>query len=385
MITLSVCLAILAAAPGDGPIKVGFYAPLTGGSAPLGTALRNGAQLAADEINAAGGVLGRKIELVIEDDEAKPEKGAQLAQQLIEKQKVVALVGPANTGVANASNRFANQYRIPQIGPSSTGNKVNELFAESPQNYVFRLAASDAIQSEMMVKEAFAARGKRNFALLSDETPYGAQGRERVLKELERRGLKPVHDGTFKVGDKDMTAQVTAARAASADVMLLYALGAECAAVVRSLEKIGWRVDVIGTWNLSNPSFLQGAGPYGNGAITPQTFIELSATEPKQLRFVEAYKKRYRLPHIDMGPAAAQAYDAVHFLALAFKQARSTEGPRVKAALEDLKTSYHGATGEYVGPWSPDDHEAVTPANVAWGMVKDGLVVPADPQAASPQ
>jgi branched-chain amino acid transport system substrate-binding protein len=378
MITISLCCALAIAASAGEPIRVGAFYPLTGGSAPLGIALRNGVHLAAEEINAAGGVLGRKLLIIEADDEAKPDKGAQIARDLIAKEHVVALIGPANTGVANASNPIANQNRIPQIGPSSTGNLVNELFAKTPQNYVFRLAASDAIQSEMMVKEAYAARGMRRFALLSDQTPYGEQGRARVLAELDRRGLKPVYDGTFPVGATDMTAQVTAAKAAGAEVMLLYALGAESAAVARSLQKIDWTVPILGTWNLSNPTFLKEAGPRGNGSIMPQTFVESGATEPQQLRFIEAYKKKYALPHIDMGPAAAQAYDAVYLLALAVKQAGSTDGPRLKAALEDLAVRYEGATGEYVKPWSPDDHEAVTPANVVWGMVRDGLVIPAD-------
>jgi branched-chain amino acid transport system substrate-binding protein len=244
---------------------------------------------------------------------------------------------------------------------------------------VFRLAASDAVQANMMVTEAFAARGKTKVGLLCDESPYGAQGRERVEALIARRGLKTVSVGTFKVGATDMTAQVTAARSAGADILLLYALGAEAAAVARSLEKIGWRIPIIGTWSLSNPAFLAGAGPFGEGAITPQTFIEAGASEPAQLKFIEAYRKRYATPHVDMGPAAAQAYDAVHLLALAIAQAGTTDGPKVKAALEDLKASYVGATGSYFLPWRSDDHEAVTPANVVWGRVKAGAVVPDDP------
>jgi branched-chain amino acid transport system substrate-binding protein len=377
--TLLVVMAALATGAGDdGAIKIGSFGPLTGGSAAKGKALKNGAHLAAEEINAAGGVLGKKLVLVDADDEAKAERGAAVVKDFLEKERVVAVVGSANTAVADAAAALANERRVPLIVAGATGSKVNELFAQAPQNYVFRMGASDAVQSQMMVTEAFAARGKTKAAILADTTPYGAQGRARIESLIEGRGLKPAYVGAFKVGDVDMTAQVTAAKAAGAEVLLIQAQGPEAAAVARALEKVGWKVPIIGTWNLSNPEYVGGAGPFGEGAFTPQTFIEAGASEPGQLKFVEAYRKRYATAHVDMAPAAAQAYDAVHLLALAMRQAGSVEGPKLKGALEDLKATYEGATGSYDAPWRPDDHEAVTPANVVWGVVKGGGVVPGE-------
>jgi branched-chain amino acid transport system substrate-binding protein len=347
----------------------------------MGISMRDGAQLAVDEVNAAGGVLGRPLALVAVDDEAKPDKGAQAVKDLVEKERVVALVGPGNTGVANASTQLANERHLPHVVSAATGNPVNELFAKSPDNYVFRLAASDAIQSEMLVTEAFVARGLKKVALLCDDSPYGTQGRARVEALVAKRGSALAYVGTFKVGDVDMTAQLAAAKAAGAEGLLLYALGAEDAMIARSLEKLGWRVPMIGTWQLCNPANLTRAGPYGEGATMPQTFIEVGASEPKQLAFVAAFRKRFGVEHVAMAPSAAQSYDAVHLLALAMKQAGTTDGPKVKAAMEALEGTYDGATGSYDAPWRPDDHEAVTQGNVVWGMVKNGAVVPDDPAA----
>ena len=375
MVISALLTALALAAPGGGPIPVGFVGPLSGGSAALGLSLRNGARLAVEELNARGGVLGRPLALVEADDEASPDRGAAAARELVEKRGAVALIGPANTGVANAVGPVANQLRVPNLCPSATGSKVNELFADGPLNFVFRLAASDAVQARMMVTEAFAARGRSRAAILADESPYGAQGRARVEALLEARGAKAVSVGAFKVGDTDMSAQVKAAKAAGADVILLYALGAEAAAVARAVGALGWKVEIIGTWNLANPVFLSTAGPAGNGAVMPQTFVEAAAHEPAQRAFVDAYRKRYAVAHVDLAPAAAQAYDAVKLLAMAMAQAKSTDAIKVRAALENLAGTYHGATGEYFGPWSDDDHEAVTSANVRWGRVKDGAVV----------
>ncbi len=373
MIALVVA-ALVAAATGGDAIRIGAYGPLSGGSAAKGDAFKSGAHLAAEEINAAGGVLGKKIVLVDGDDESEPEKCMQVVKSFVEKERVVAVVGGANTSVCGASTQLTNERRIPHIFTAATGNKVNELFAQFPQNYVFRLGASDTLQSEMMVTEAFAARGKTKAALLCDEAPLGVQGRARIEALIAKRGFKPAYVGTFKVGDLDMAGQVKAARAAGAEVLLVVAQGAEAAAVARSLEKIGWRAPIIGTWNLSSPEFLEKGGSYGEGAVMPQTFIEAGAAEPSELKFIEGYRKLTGKLHVDMGPAAAQAYDAVRLLAIAIAQAGSTDGVKVKAALEDLKGTYDGATGSYFGPWRPDDHEVVS-SNVILGMVKGGAIV----------
>ena len=121
MVISALLAALAVAAPAGPPIPVGFVGPLTGGSAALGQSLRNGARLAVEELNAKGGVLGRPLLLLEADDEATPDKGAAAARALVERQGAVALVGPGNTGVANAVGQVANQLRVPNVCPSATG------------------------------------------------------------------------------------------------------------------------------------------------------------------------------------------------------------------------------------------------------------------------
>ena len=168
-----VCL--ISSCKGDDSIKIGVYGPFTGGSAPMGTSMRNGVQLAVEEINAAGGINGKKVVLVDRDDQAKPDIAPQVVQELLEKENCVALLGPINTGCANPSTKYANAKKIPQIINVSAGANVNELFATSPDNYIFRNAANDYIQTEMIVKEAVDVRKKVKLALLCDETPFGGR------------------------------------------------------------------------------------------------------------------------------------------------------------------------------------------------------------------
>ncbi|BDG09154.1 ABC transporter substrate-binding protein [Anaeromyxobacter paludicola] len=371
---LALTLALLAAAGGE--VKIGVFSPFTGGSAGMGLSMRNGVRLAADEINAKGGILGKKVVLVERDDEAKNEKGGQILQELINREHVAAILGPTNTGVGDASTRYAEQAKIPMIVNVSAGTRVNELFPQYPDNYVFRLAAGDVVQSDMIVKEALDARHFKKPALLCDDTNYGQNGRAKMEKALEKRGVKPVYVGKFKIKDTDMTPQLQEARAAGADVILAYGIGPELAAVANSMERIGWKTDLIGSWTLSMAAFINNAGQNGNGATMPQTFIEAGATSGKAKQFVDAYHKKFNESPISVAVAAAQGYDSLYLLKLAMEQAGSTDGPKVKAALENLKAPYDGVTGHYAPPFTPQDHEAVKEANVVMGVVKGGKVVP---------
>ena len=148
------CAAATASAFAADPIKIGVDGPFTGGSSSMGVSMRDGVRLATDEINKAGGVLGRQIQLVERDDEAKNERGAQIAQELINKEKVVAVVGYINTGVGLASERFFQDAKIPVMNNVATGSVLTHQFDDQPENYVFRNAANDSIQAPMIAEEA---------------------------------------------------------------------------------------------------------------------------------------------------------------------------------------------------------------------------------------
>src|ERR1700730_11448245 len=136
-----------------------------------------------------------------------------------------AVLGPINTAVADAAVGYGNEKHVPFIFNVSTGAKVNELFAQSPQNYVFRLAANDVVQTELVVRQAIDVRLHRSPAILCDDTGYGKSGLETLLAALGRRGINPVYVGSFKLKDTDMTSQLRAARAAGADVLFPTASG----------------------------------------------------------------------------------------------------------------------------------------------------------------
>jgi branched-chain amino acid transport system substrate-binding protein len=359
-------------------IKVGLSGPYTGGSSSMGVSMRDGVRLAVSEVNKAGGVLGKQIQLVERDDEAKNERGVQIAQELINKEQVVATLGFINTGVSLASQRFYQEAKIPVFNNVATGSIVTQQFKapEYPDNYIFRNAAHDSIQAPMIVEEAITRRGFKKVAILADSTNYGQLGREDLEKALSAKGVKAVAVEKFNVKDVDMTPQLLKAKEAGAEAILTYAIGPELAQIANGMTKLGWKVPMIGSWTLSMANFIDNAGPGGEGARMPQTFIQEPNTM-KRKAFIDSYLKTFKPKNnrIDSPVSAAQGYDSVYLLVAAIKQANSTEGPKIREALENLQAKVEGVVTTYDKPFTHDDHEAITANIPVFGEVKGGRVV----------
>jgi len=359
-------------------IKFGVSGPYTGGSSSMGVSMRDGVRLAADEINKAGGILGKKIQLIERDDEAKNERGVQIAQELINKEHVVATLGFINTGVAQASERFYEEAKIPVMNNVATGSILTKQFLppEFPNNYIFRTAAADNIQAPMIVEEAVTRRGFKKVAILADSTNYGQLGLSDLTKALNAKNMSPVAVEKFNIKDIDMTAQLLKAKEAGAEVILTYGIGPELAQIANGMTKLGWKVPMIGSWTLSMANFIDNAGQGGQGARMPQTFIQEPNTQ-KRKAFIDAYLKAFKPKNnrIDSPVSAAQAYDSVYILAAAITQAQSTDGEKIRAALENLQTKVEGVVTTYDHPYTKDDHEAITANIPVFGEVKNGRVV----------
>jgi branched-chain amino acid transport system substrate-binding protein len=371
------CGFLASAALAAEPIRIGVSGPFTGGSSPMGLSMRDGIRIAVAEINAAGGLLGRPVLLIERNDDARNERGAQIAQELINKERVVAGIGIVNTGVALASQRFYQEARIPMITAVATGSIVTRQFLppQYPDNFIFRISASDTIQAAMIVDEAVERRKLKKLAILADSTNYGQLGREDLEQALEKKGVRAVFVGRFNVRDIDMTRQLASAREAGAEALLTYGIGPELAQIANDAARLGWRVPIIGSWPLSMSNFIDRAGPNGEGARMPQTFIQEPDT-PKRRAFIEAYQRQARSERMPSPSAAAQGYDGMLLLAAAIRQAGTTHGSRVREALENLKEKVEGVITTYERPFSRGDHEAFdSPGQVAMGEVRGGRVV----------
>lgn len=362
-------------AAGPEPIRFGVWGALSGGSSPVGASMLEGVRMAVKEINDAGGLLGRLVEVVPRDDEAKNERSAQLIQELIFQRHVSALIGPVNTGAALASLPFAQQAKLPVVIPVATGTRLTRMYADQPQNYVFRVAAYDSLQAQMIAETAINGLGLRHPAIIADATNYGQLGRADLEAALSRMGVRAVAEEKFNVGDIDMTAQVQRARGAGADVLLLYGIGPELSQVANAAGRLGWRVPKVGCWNFAMSNFVANAGSNAEGAIAPQSFI-LDDSNPSQQQLLSRYHVMFGVRNPTSPIALAQAIDATRLLAAAIRQAGSVDGPAVRAALENLQEPVSGVISTYVQPFSASVHEALTGSNVRMGILRQGRMVP---------
>ena len=255
----------------------------------------------------------------------------------------------------------------------ATATTITKQFADQPENYVFRNAANDTIQSGMIVEELVTRRKYDKVAILADSTNYGQLGREDLEKALAAKGIKAVAIEKYNIKDVDMTPQLLKAKEAGAQVVITYGIGPELAQIANGMVKLGWKVPMMGSWTLSMGNFIDNAGKNADGAIMPQTFIQEGNT-PKRKSFIAAYQKAYKVDRIPSPVSAAQGYDSIYLLAAAIAQAKSTEGPKIREALEDLKAPIEGVVTTYNKPFSKTDHEAITANMPVIGKVNDGRV-----------
>lgn len=355
------------------PIRIGVSGPFSGGSSPMGDSMRNGIRLAVDEINNIGGINGRKFELIERDDEAKNDVGAKIAEELVQ-QKVVATVGIVNTGVGLASIDAYQKAKIPLLIAVSTGTTLTRKFAPPavPENYIFRISPTLDLEAKVIVAD-LSRKGMRSVSILADTTAYGEAGLKAFKEHSAAAGLDVVSEERFKIGDQDMTAQVKRAKSSSAQALVVWGIGPELAAIARNKDALGWKVPMLGSWTFSMRNFIELSGRAGEGALMPQTFIQDIGSSAKN-SFLLAYKRAFKTDRIPSPMSAAQGYDGMHLLYLAIRQANSTEGTKIRDALENLKSRYQGVITSYHKPFSRADHDAITQNMLLMGVVSSGRV-----------
>lgn len=357
--------------PGE-TLRVGVIGPFTGPSADFGQPLLNGVRLAVDEINAVGGYLGRKLELVVRDDQANPGIGRQMSEELM-REKTVATIGFCNTGVAAKSLDVFQDHKLPLIIPCATGTPLTTRY-KAADSFIFRTSARDAIQAPFVVDD-IVRRGWTRVAILHDDTPYGEGGAADVEKALAEKGLKPVYVGHFPLGVQDLSDELREAREAGANVIFSYTVGPELATIARSRQALNWKVPQVGPWPLSFPNFIEGSKGAAEGALMAQTFIAEPSNE-RRAAFLSAYSRKYEGKKIPVPMSAAQGYDSTYLLLYALFGVRDGKltGPAVKTALENIQRTYYGVVATYERPFSRDDKDALSANMLVMGLVRNGSV-----------
>jgi len=380
----SATLAVVGAAPtsssAEEPIKIGHVAALSGGSAQSGEAITRGLSLAIDEINASGGLLGgRKIELIQRDDESVPPKGVVAARELIAKEKVVALFGGIDSPVALATVPVINKEKVPYIAVWAAGTGITRNGADP--NFAFRVSAVDVLVDVKLLDYANKKFGSTKPGLLLVNNPWGASNEAGLIEAGKTNpALTIVGIEKFENADVDMTPQLTRLRERGADTVIIVGNAAPGAQLMKSRERMGWMVPIVSHWGISGGRFPELAGPTAGDAHFVQTYSFFGKQSAVGERVLAALKQKYaqiKGPEDIFSPVGtANAYDAMHLLAAAIAQAGSTDGDRLREALENLQGKYVGLIKTYEHPFSKTEHDALGPPDYIMVRYEGEKIVP---------
>src|SRR5262247_726784 len=374
---LAATLLAAAPAPAQDTVKLGLVAAMSRQSAKSGEAIVRGLSLAIDEINGKGGVLGKKVELLVRDDESNPAKGAVAARELVQREKVVGLFGGLDTPVSLAIVPFANQTKVPFMGVWAAGTPITRNGAA--ENYAFRVSAVDELVDKAMVDYSIAKYQAKKPGLILINNPWGESNEKGLNAALAANNIPAAGIEKFETNDVDVVPQLSRLKQAGADVLYLVANVAPSSQVVKSLDRMGWTVPIVSHWGPAGGRFSELAGPSASKVHFIQTYSFSGKLPPKGEAVLASLKKKH--PEIktmaDVTPAVgiANAYDAMHLTALAIGKAQSLEGPKVREAFYAID-SYAGLIKTYQKPFSPENQDALSEKDYLFTHFVEGEILP---------
>jgi len=344
VVILSLALAFSCARkPQDGEkpdrstIKIGYFGDLSGPTFNFGRSAINGVLLAAAEINQLGGINGRQIDVVIDDDKGSPEEAARLTAKLIDQDKVVAIIGGGTSGNNRAAAPKAFASHIPLIAPSSTDPAVTQA-----GDYIFRACFVDSFQGEVMAAFATNTLKAKKAAILFDfNSPYGRGLTEFFELSFAKLGGQIVNKQSYTQGDADFKGQLSSIKAAEPDVIYIPGYYGDVAVIAKQARALGLIQPLLGGDGWDAPELWQlGGDALNNSYIT--THYSVDNPSPTIQSFVHEYKQRYG--NLVPDAHAALAYDATRLLFDAIKRAGTTDGASVRDALAQTR-NFAGVTG----------------------------------------
>ena len=339
--TLRLALAFFAAAAlargAEDTIKFGHYGSLTGKDAAFGVATRKGLLLAIEEINAKGGVLGRKLEYFVEDVQSKQGESATAVKKLISREKVVAVFGANASANSLEAAPICQQAKIPMMAISSTNPRVTEV-----GSYIFRICFIDPFQGAVLGKFAHDSLHAKRVALLTAvNSPYSTGLSDVLRKDFTNRGGEIVAEQKYSEFEKDFRAQLTAIKAAKPDVIAATGFYTEAALICIQARSLGLDIPIIGGDGWEAPQLIELGGKAVENTYY-STYFSAENNAPEVRSFVERYRARWNgeVPEA----VSALGYDAVYLVTQAIQKAGTTDGPQLRDAIAATK-DFPGVTG----------------------------------------
>ena len=373
-VSLAVSLAVMTAACGEEeaaeggePLKIGAIVSLTGTYAGLGEPEKNVIEMEVARINEDGGVNGRPVEVIIEDDATDEAKAVAAASKLIEQDGVVAIIGATGTGQTMAARGDVQRAGIPQV--SMAGGTV----ITSPVDpLVFATPWSNLIVVPFTL-EHIKAQGITKIGLITDSGGFGKDGQAVIAAVAPEVGVEVVSDQTFNPGDTDMTAQLTKIKNSDAEAVVFWTAGAEAAIIAKNAVDLGMDLPLFGSHGIARREFIDGAGAAAEGVkfaagkvLIPEAYGEGTEAFTVATDFIDRYTAAY-----GQAPStfAGHAYDALY---LVVEAARRIDGDITPEALRDeieATSGWVGIGGTFT--FSPEDHNGMTVGDLTMYEIAD--------------
>jgi branched-chain amino acid transport system substrate-binding protein len=363
---------------GGAPIKIGSSASLTGATANFGVNMRRGIEVCLKEYNAAGGYQGRQVDVIFLDDQVKPEIAVNNIVRFITQDKVIGVLGPVNSGNAQAFRPKVEEAEIPTIVPIATSvnvvydGAVYEEGKSKPSPWMFRASMQDNFQIEAILAYA-KAKGWDAIGLMHDTSGYGQASKATADKLIPAGGYKILETQTYNIGDTDMTSQLEKMRGAGVKQIINFGLGPEDANLLRSAQKINYKPVFSGAWGWSDPVVVQLAGKeLAEGVLTVASFAidQSPAAADFHKKMLEQHKEN------PFPITSAQGYDAAKMML----QGLVKSGPDARKLRDAIETldGFKGVTAAPAKPFSPTRHHSLEGKDMFVAVYKDGQLVKAN-------
>ncbi|WP_026016822.1 ABC transporter substrate-binding protein [Catenovulum agarivorans] len=365
---VSLITVILYAAPSYADeLIIGLDADLSAVAVEGGIAIQRGAQLAIDEINQAGGLLGKQLKLVSKDHRGNPARGQRNIENFAQMQNLVAVLGGIHTPVAMSQLPLIHKHKIVYLGPWAAGTQLVDN-GYTP-NYVFRVSLRDQDAGVVLLKHA----KQNNFtqvALMLEHTSWGRSNKQSLTLAAEQLGINIIHVEWFNWRDSEMANKVTRVIATQPQAIILVANAPEGAEIVKAMNKLPTNLHkpIISHWGITSGNFVEQVGLdiiRQSDIRVLQTFSFFTAQNmQKATKVLQAYNQKYQTDYtaqtVPSAVGIAHAYDLVHILAQAINLAQSTERSAIQSALQDLPT-YRGLVKTYAPAFTANKQDALAP------------------------
>jgi branched-chain amino acid transport system substrate-binding protein len=357
--------------PTGEPVVVGAIVSATGANSALGVQERNVLEMMQEQINAAGGVLGRPVKIVIEDDKTDSKEAVTAANRLIDQEKAIALIAATGSASTLAVKEITAAKSLPQMAMAA----ANDVTDKAPMEWIWRTPQKDAMAVARALTYISKSLKATKIAVLHDENAFGTSGKDEITKTAADYGLEIVGTESYKTEDTDMTAQLTKIRGANPEVLVVWGTTQGAALAAKNMKQLNMDIPYVGSHGIANAKFIELAADAAEGVVFPagRLLVPSSITDPAQKevtdQFIAAYKAKY---NESPNTFAGYAFEAVILLVNAIEKAGSTDAKAIQAALNST-TGFPGPDGVY--NYSATNHDGLSAADMIIVKIEGGTWV----------